>query len=74
MNEYIRILLEHLFVNFVIFMFCVLFMSDGNDEIDNKHIFRDILICYLLSAGGLYFMFFVIWFIVSHGGHLQPLL
>lgn len=74
MNEYIRIFLEHFFVNLVIFMFCVLFVSDGNDEVNNKYIFRDILVCYLLSAGGLYFMFLVIWFIISHGGHLQPLL
>lgn len=74
MNEYIRVFLEHFFVNLVIFMFCVLFICDENDEPNNKYIFRDILACYLLSAGGLYFMFFVIWFIISHGGHLQPLL
>lgn len=74
MNEYIRVFLEHFFINLVIFMFCVLFICDENGDIDNKYIFRDILACYLLSAGGLYFMFFVIWFIISHGGHLQPLL
>lgn len=74
MNEYIRVFLEHFFINLVIFMFCVLFICDENDDIDNKYIFRDILACYLLSAGGLYFMFFVMWFIISHGGHLQPLL
>lgn len=74
MSEYTSIFLEHFFVNLVIFISCVLFICDKKDKINNKYIFKYILVCYLLFAGVLYFMFFVIWFIISHGAHLQPLL
>lgn len=70
-----KVFIEHLFINFIILMFSAMFICDSNGEnIDNKVSIKDIFACYLLSAGGLYFMLFVIWFIVSHGGHLQPLL
>ena len=70
----IKIIIEHIICNVILFAFCILFMLDNDSDIAKETLVTDIIICYILCAIGIYGMFSVIWFIVSHGGHLQPLL
>ncbi len=49
-------------------------MLDNDSDIAKETLITDIIICYILCAIGIYGIFFITWFIVSNGGHLQPLL
>ena len=71
-----NVIMEHVIVNIMLFVFCIAFMLDDNTIIDsnNKPNIKDAFICYLLCALGFYGMFGMIWFIIINGGHLQPLL
>lgn len=55
-------------------MVCASFMLDNATDIAKETMVSDIIICYLLCAISIYFTFGMIYFVVSHGGHLMPLL
>ena len=69
----IRIIIEHIIWNIILFCACLIFMYNDSD-IAKESLLYDTFICWLLCAIVIYGMFGIIWFIISHGGHLMPLL
>lgn len=72
-----HIIMEHIIINIILFIISVAFMLDNTTDdytVVDSSMIKDIIICYILFAVCIYSMFGLIYFIVTHGGVLQPLL
>lgn len=72
-----HIIMEHIIINIILFIISVAFMLDNTTDdyaVVDLSMIKDIIICYILCAICIYSMFGLIYFIVTHGSTLQPLL
>ena len=63
-------ILKHVIVNIILFVFCAIFMLGDDNIVDNgnKTDMRDVFECYLLCVLGFYVVFGLIWLMIINGG------
>lgn len=70
----LKIAIENIIYNIILFCICGLFMHDVDSDIARENWLSDTFICWLLCTAIIYGTLGIILFIVMHDGHLQPLL